>query len=522
MLGRAARGGQTLSRPTRTTTTRRRWLSIENSNQKHRTSKLESLMNLGPILYDPIRIPRHPIVLCHGLYGFAVRGPSSFPRFQIHYWGKLLEILRSKLGVKVIIGKVPPTGTIEERAIQLDKLLQNEAASSSYSGKIPQFNFIAHSMGGLDARYLISHLKPKTYNPISLTTICTPHRGSPFMDWCRANIGVGLSTSPEDDKRTKSIPFSLKEPLLKPNTSEQLGYLPNNLLKVLLLNILDSPAYSNLSTHYLIDHFNPTTPNHSNVKYFSIAAKIASTQKKSSSSGGLSMVHPLWLPSLIMDRLIGRSSASSSQNQGGHDGLVTVDSAKWGEFLGVVDGTDHWEIRGSSAFGSDLSTTNNTDLINDDDDHGLKLVKSNWIELNKYIGSWLSSNSSLKPPSSSVTKDSSSVTNKHQILDLDRHSISTKLLADWIVKKLPLNLYSTSNSNNLSSSSASSSSDSERDNYPTDKFRYPFMNPSRTIEPSFPLDDLDIHQIKSSSDPNQFDLELFYLALCRNLYDHGL
>ncbi|KNE86513.1 hypothetical protein PSTG_20125, partial [Puccinia striiformis f. sp. tritici PST-78] len=106
---------------------------------------------------------------------FAVRGPSSFPRFQIHYWGKLLEILRSKLGVKVIIGKVPPTGTIEERAIQLDKLLQNEAASSSYSGKIPQFNFIAHSMGGLDARYLISHLKPKTYNPISLTTICTPH-----------------------------------------------------------------------------------------------------------------------------------------------------------------------------------------------------------------------------------------------------------------------------------------------------------------------------------------------------------
>ncbi|KAI9610659.1 hypothetical protein H4Q26_006806 [Puccinia striiformis f. sp. tritici PST-130] len=414
-----------------------RELESETSNEQARIS-----YELGPILYDPIRIPRHPIVLCHGLYGFAVRGPSSFPRFQIHYW-------------------VPPTGTIEERAIQLDKLLQNEAASSSYSGKIPQFNFIAHSMGGLDARYLISHLKLK-----------------------RIIRSVSLPSVLPIVARLLWI-----EPLLKPNTSEQLGYLPNNLLKVLLLNILDSPAYSNLSTHYLIDHFNPTTPNH----------QTLNTSKKSSSSGGLSMVHPLWLPSLIMDRLIGRSSASSSQNQGGHDGLVTVDSAKWGEFLGVVDGTDHWEIRGSSAF-----------------------VKSNWIELNKYIGSWLSSNSSLKPPSSSVTKDSSSVTNKHQILDLDRHSISTKLLADWIVKKLPLNLYSTSNSNNLSSSSASSSSDSERDNYPTDKFRYPFMNPSRTIEPSFPLDDLDIHQIKSSSDPNQFDLELFYLALCRNLYDHGL
>ncbi|KAH9449253.1 hypothetical protein Pst134EB_020078 [Puccinia striiformis f. sp. tritici] len=185
------------------------------------------------------------------------------------------------------------------------------------------------------------------------------------MDWRRANIGVGLSTSPEDDKRTKTIPFSLKEPLLKPNTSEQLGYLPNNLLKVLLLNILDSPAYPSLSTNYLIDHFNPTTLNHSNLKYLSIAAKIASTHfNKKSSSGGLSMVHPLCLPSLIMDRL-----------------LVTVDSAQWGEFLGVVDGTDHWEIRGSSAFGSDLS---NHDSINDDDhdDHGSKLVKSNWIKLN--------------------------------------------------------------------------------------------------------------------------------------------
>ncbi|KAI9615413.1 hypothetical protein H4Q26_011351 [Puccinia striiformis f. sp. tritici PST-130] len=197
------------------------------------------------------------------------------------------------------------------------------------------------------------------------------------MDWRRANIGVGLSTSPEDDKRTKTIPFSLKEPLLKPNTSEQLGYLPNNLLKVLLLNILDSPAYPSLSTNYLIDHFNPTTLNHSNLKYLSIAAKIASTHfNKKSSSGGLSMVHPLCLPSLIMDRLLDQGG-----HDGLHDGLVTVDSAQWGEFLGVVDGTDHWEIRGSSAFGSDLS---NHDSINDDDhdDHGSKLVKSNWIKLN--------------------------------------------------------------------------------------------------------------------------------------------
>ncbi|POW02208.1 hypothetical protein PSTT_11905, partial [Puccinia striiformis] len=292
----------------------------------------------------------------HTIRSYSVMVYTVLPfKDRIHYWGRLLEVLRSKiLDVKVIIGK-------------------NKAASSSYSGKIPH--------------------------------------GLPFMEWCRANIGVGLSTSPENDKRTKTIPFSLKEPLLKHNTSEQLGYLPNNFLKVLLLNILDSPAYSNLSTNYVINHFNPTTLNHSNVKYFSIAAKIASTcSNKKSSSRGLSMVHPLWLPSLIMNRslggpdglvtvdiakwgeflgvlmalIIGKSEEVLPLRRllGGHDGLVTVDSAQWGESLGV-------EIRGSSAFGSDL---NIHDSINDDDhdDHGLKLVKSNWIKLSKYIGSCLS------------------------------------------------------------------------------------------------------------------------------------
>jgi hypothetical protein len=34
-------------------------------------------------------------------------------------------------------------------------------------------------------------------------------------------------------------------------------------------------------------------------------------------------------------------------DQWGNDGLVTVQSAKWGEFLGVMEGCDHWEMRGA-------------------------------------------------------------------------------------------------------------------------------------------------------------------------------
>jgi triacylglycerol lipase len=47
---------------------------------------------------------------------------------------------------------------------------------------------MAHSMGGLDGRHLITHIRPTEYVPLSLTSISTPHRGSPFMDWCAVSL----------------------------------------------------------------------------------------------------------------------------------------------------------------------------------------------------------------------------------------------------------------------------------------------------------------------------------------------
>lgn len=69
------------------------------------------------------------------------------------------------------------TGSIASRAESMDKLLRERVYGRG-------INFLAHSMGGLDCRHLITHVKPQDYTPLSLTTIGTPHRGSPFMDWC--------------------------------------------------------------------------------------------------------------------------------------------------------------------------------------------------------------------------------------------------------------------------------------------------------------------------------------------------
>jgi triacylglycerol lipase len=47
------------------------------------------------------------IKFLQGLYGFDVRGPSSFPILQKHYWSNILAILRDKVGADVIVTAVP-------------------------------------------------------------------------------------------------------------------------------------------------------------------------------------------------------------------------------------------------------------------------------------------------------------------------------------------------------------------------------------------------------------------------------
>lgn len=80
-----------------------------------------------------------PIVLCHGLYGFEASN---------QYWGETVRILRQK-GVKVYTAKVHGTKTVEQRADELNKWICENV-------KERDINIVAHSMGGLDARFLIT------------------------------------------------------------------------------------------------------------------------------------------------------------------------------------------------------------------------------------------------------------------------------------------------------------------------------------------------------------------------------
>jgi triacylglycerol lipase len=115
---------------------------------------------------------RSPIILVHGLFGFDRLRMGSW--VMADYFPGIAEALR-QAGNRVLVASLSPTAGIAERARQLKKLLDRECPAEPV-------HIFGHSMGGLDARYLISRLG-MARRVLSLTTIGTPHRGSSFADW---------------------------------------------------------------------------------------------------------------------------------------------------------------------------------------------------------------------------------------------------------------------------------------------------------------------------------------------------
>lgn len=99
-----------------------------------------------------VATPKHPIVLAHGLMGFDELRLAGNLLPGIQYWRGITEAMRAN-GIEVILTSVPASASIEERAAKLGQDIATKANGKSV-------NIIAHSMGGLDARYMISQLKP--------------------------------------------------------------------------------------------------------------------------------------------------------------------------------------------------------------------------------------------------------------------------------------------------------------------------------------------------------------------------
>ena len=211
-------------------------------------------------------VPRlqSPIVLAHGLLGFArmaVRGVTVATYFR-----GIPQFLQ-QLGNRVILSAVPATGSIASRAEALKQEIR------AHVGHEP-VHVVAHSLGGLDTRHMISHLD-MAGQVLSLTTLGTPHRGTCFAD--------------------KGVDFTEKIGLF--------GWLRRS--------PIDHEAFEDLCTAAAA-RFNAATADAPNVRYFSVAG----SKRRHEMLYALRFSHDVIAPT-----------------EGKNDGLVSVRSATWGEFL---------------------------------------------------------------------------------------------------------------------------------------------------------------------------------------------
>ena len=230
---------------------------------------------------------RYPLLLVHGI-GF--RDLRYF-----NYWGRIPRELKRN-GAVIYYGNQEALGTIAYNAEDIRKrILQIREETGA-----EKVNIIAHSKGGLDARCAITTLGMSPY-VASLTTMNTPHRGCRFVNYaCRL---------PEGFYRFVAGCFD--------RTFARFG---------------DKAPDFYTATHQFATEasvrFNENTPDMPGVYYQSYTSKMRNPFSHLLLSIPYCMIRPL---------------------EGANDGLVSVESAKWGEFRGVFSnrrlrGISHGDI----------------------------------------------------------------------------------------------------------------------------------------------------------------------------------
>jgi len=217
--------------------------------------------------------PKLPIVLAHGLLGFEKIGP-------LYYFRDIKKALEG-LGCEVYVTIVHPTESIENRAKLLKKQLD-----AIYMKTKKKIHLIAHSMGGLDSRFMITRLGGDEIVQ-SLTTLSTPHHGSSLADWGTDLFGKKLYI--ENIMKFAKIPYD---------------------------------SFYQLTPKYLTEEFNPNIKDVTGVDYFSWSARKSNM--------------PLWNPLYYF-------WSKLHKLEGENDGLVSVESAQWGNWRGTVL-CDHLEL----------------------------------------------------------------------------------------------------------------------------------------------------------------------------------
>ncbi|HEY5560299.1 MAG TPA: triacylglycerol lipase [Clostridiaceae bacterium] len=221
--------------------------------------------------------------ICNTKYPFVLVHGCGFRDLKyINYWGRIpKELIRN--GATVYYGNQEAWGNIEYNGQDIkNKILQVMKETGC-----EKVNIIAHSKGGLDARYMVSKLDMGKY-VASLTMISSPHRGCKFVDIaCKLPDKLYRGISTFFDKRYRTL--GDKNP--------------------------DFYTASRQFSTYHSEKFNQEVKNVEGVYYQSYATIIKN---------------------IFSDYVVALPYIFVRLTEGRNDGLVAIESAKWGEFKGVL------------------------------------------------------------------------------------------------------------------------------------------------------------------------------------------
>lgn len=220
-----------------------------------------------------------PIVLLHGL---GYRDDMTL----LSSWNRIPDFLMAG-GAKVFLGGLQAWGSVETNAAELVPHVADVLARTGAA----KVNIIAHSKGGLDARYAISKLGLAD-RVASLTTVCTPHRGTAVADLvaCPPADDTGLA-----DRLVNAFAAWMGD--ASPDAGKTLRELSTKGAEEFNRNVPDAPG----------------------VQYQSLGTVMKG---------------------MLDDPLFALTHEILKNKQGDNDGMVPASSAPWGIWRGLVEGPD--------------------------------------------------------------------------------------------------------------------------------------------------------------------------------------
>ena len=213
---------------------------------------------------------KYPILLVHGVF---------FRDFRyLNYWGRIPKELKRN-GAAVYYGQQQSAASVEDSGRELAARIR---AILDETG-CEKVNIIAHSKGGLDSRAAIAHAGCAPY-VATLTTINTPHRGCIYAEYL-------LNKVPEAARKKVAAAYNA--------TLKRLGDENPDFLAA-VTDLTESACLAR----------NETTPDMPGVLYESV---MSYCRKARHGKFPLNATYPV-----------------VKHFDGKNDGLVSVDSAKWG------------------------------------------------------------------------------------------------------------------------------------------------------------------------------------------------